>query len=187
MLRICGCRSEHLRRHPSPLSRMQSLVIHLLLLCVGASCNPSFSCVTVNQSLVSPFCSSAVLKPRTCSLGPEPDAYTRTAHGFKTQAQQCSTPALAADTCDNDPSACTTLSFNEYCDVSAPLCETDADCLPFCYTDCYPCNLKADCNEFVDFGIVAKPGAPCSSVHNHTATLASLRYLLRKDAGTVET
>ena len=159
----------------------------LVLLCVGISFHlvlgseSAFKCVTVDQSRVSPFCSKAVLKARTCSLGSEPDAYSRTAYGFKTQSAQCSTPELAAAVCDNNSSACTTLTFDEYCDATAPLCDSDADCLPFCYADCYPCNLKADCDEFVDFGVVAKSGAPCSSVHNHTtAVLAFLGHQLKR-------
>ena len=53
--------------------------------------------------------------------------------------------------------------------ATATPCTTDADCLPYCFADCWPCNDAGDCDVLEAFGILAPKGDPrCFSVKNHS-------------------
>ena len=126
-----------------------------------------YSCMAINSSAVETFCSNATLPAKTCVTG-DTYNYHKTEKLFRKQAASCSSHKKEAKQCDNDASACKVLSFQEYCGVYDQPCRKAEDCLGFCYSDCYPCNDKSDCDTLVAFGLVAEPGKPCFSVYNHT-------------------
>ena len=81
------------------------------------------------------------------------------------------TISLAAD----DPSVCHTqvMTTKEiFCGGTDQACKTTKECLMYCYSDCFPCNSKANCDILVGFGLVAAEGdAKCWSIFRNT-TLA---------------
>ena len=132
---------------------------------------PVLTCQPVNRSAVSDFCGNVSLPPRVC-VDAAGFHYGRDAKGYDKQEKQCATHHKAKKTCPNDPSECAheTLTKDEWCGRFDQACTTDADCLPDCFADCWPCNDAGDCDLLEAFGILAPKGDPrCFSVKNHSA------------------
>ena len=132
---------------------------------------PVLTCQPVNRSAVSDFCGNVSLPPRVC-VDAAGFHYGRDGKGYAKQEKQCATHHKAKKTCPNDPSECAheTLTKDEWCGRFDQACTTDADCLPDCFADCWPCNDAGDCDLLEAFGILAPKGDPrCFSVKNHSA------------------
>jgi hypothetical protein len=146
--------------------------VSLLCLCVATSGQDSmYTCVPVNQSQVDSFCDPLLsrLPKKTCV---DATGYRhRSKKGYQKQSKECSTELKRKANCPNDPSecaACQNMTFDEYCGVYDQACETDEDCTGGCYSDCYPCNTRANCDMLEAFGVIEPPGKQCWSPFNHS-------------------
>lgn len=52
-----------------------------------------------------------------------------------------------------------------YCGGSAQTCTEKKQCLPTCWSDCYPCYDEGTCDELVAFGLLAEKGQKCYSIY----------------------
>ena len=121
-----------------------------------------------NQS--SEFCRGVpVPSPGACVDDGSYVANQRTEKSYIKQQGQCSTAHKRREVCPNDPSHCVDDVFNKstWCGQYDQACDLDlgaSSCLPYCWTDCFPCNDQSDCSLLVDFGVAAPAGAPCFSL-----------------------
>lgn len=143
-----------------------------------------FTCQPVNKSAIDTFCTQLLpsLPAATCV---DAAGYPqRSERDYDQQRDECSTAHKRKKTCPNEPSKCTTqvFTYEEYCGVYDQQCSSDKDCLGFCFSDCYPCNSRSDCEILEGFGVIAPEGAPCFSPHNHSSgdVAALMRDLLAK-------
>lgn len=141
--------------------------------------NSVFECTEVKPSELSSFCAPDFANETKTPIKVCTDAtgftYNRSEAGYKKQAKQCEGLIKKRKQCSNDPSACRVLTQPEYCGAKDQVCKRDADCLAYCYADCYPCNAKGDCDTLVAFGLVAAEGdTNCFSVYNSSSQAASV-------------
>ena len=130
----------------------------------------AFSCIAVDSSKLSSFC-RGVPAAKVCDTGGGAAfPYDRDEATFEKQLKECSTPERRRKMCPNEPSRCAVLNQTQYCGGSDQHCVSTRECLQFCYSDCYPCNDKSDCDTLVAFGVVAQPGGKCWSLYNGTET-----------------
>ena len=129
-----------------------------------------YKCTPVNQSAIDPFCSQVLpLLPRKTCV--DATGYRkRSATGYKKQRDECSSAKKRESMCPNEPFKCSSqiFSYKEYCGVYDQRCESDSDCVGFCFGDCFPCNDRGDCEILQSFGVIAPDGSPCFSPHNHS-------------------
>ena len=133
-----------------------------------------WDCLEVNASLVSPFCSSTATPARVCATQ---NIEYHTGASYDKQAKECTTAHKRKKQCDNDSSKCQPLTKDAWCGGRDQPCAAAADCLSYCWADCFPCNSEADCELLVDFGIAAPAGAPCWSLMNSTRSSSSAHVL----------
>ena len=129
-----------------------------------------YHCGEVDFAKLQPFCSE-VPPPFVCMDATDfANIYLRTNVTFATQEDECSTTLKAHKICPNDPQACKPLNKTQYCGGANQACnkttssdvqDAKKECLPICWTDCYPCNSMADCELLVSFGVLGAEGASC--------------------------
>ena len=130
---------------------------------------PFYTCQAVDRTRVSSFCRGETLPVRTC-VDPAGYKYNKDKHHFEKQARQCDSKHERKNVCPLTPSRCRALTYDEYCGQFDQSCRTDSDCLPTCYSDCYPCNDAADCDTLVAFGVLAAPNdTACFDLYNHSS------------------
>ena len=80
----------------------------------------------------------------------------RSERDYDKQRGECATEHERENICPNDPSECTAqvFSYEEYCGLYDQNCSRDADCLGYCFGDCYPCNSRSDCEILEGFGVI---------------------------------
>jgi hypothetical protein len=150
----------------------------MLAALITALAQPMFTCQPVNRSLISSFChnDSALVPSHTCQDGAGFHYHTTREH-FEKQAHACSTEHKRKEMCPNEPNLCRVLTFDEYCGKYDQSCSVTAECLPYCWDDCYPCNDKGDCETLEAFGVLAAPKAPCFSIYHHAGELVSFHSM----------
>ena len=127
-----------------------------------------WSCTLTNLTQPSKFCASTSISPFVCTDDGVFNDNQRTASHYRKQLSQCSTAKKRANVCPNTPSLChlNVLNKTTYCGgndqvcqssqfASLPRSQSSSQCLSYCYTDCYPCNSKDNCDLLVGFGILA--------------------------------
>lgn len=136
---------------------------------------PVWTCVsTANASAsASSFCKSeAPPSPGVCVDDGDFDDNQRDETSYKKQQNQCATAKDRAHTCPNQPALCRRDVFNQstWCGGHDQACDPNGKdrCLAYCYSDCFPCNTKANCDLLVSFGVAAPAGAPCFSLEQAT-------------------
>ena len=131
-----------------------------------------FTCQPVNKSAVDSFCEQLLPSLPTATCVDATGYPHRSEREYEKQRGECATEHARKQICPNDPSGCTAqvFSYEECCGLYDQNCSRDADCLGYCFGDCYPCNSRSDCEILEGFGVVAPEGAPCFSPHNHSSS-----------------
>ena len=129
-----------------------------------------YTCQPLNHSAVDSFCRDLLPSLPTATCLDAAGYRKRSEHDYKKQRDECSSEHKRKKTCPNEPSECSSQVFSreEYCGVHDQRCTNDDDCIAYCFSDCYPCNDRSDCEILESFGVIAPEGAPCFSPHNHS-------------------
>ena len=134
-----------------------------------ASASSAWTCSATGGSKPSAFCSGVPVPRNACTDDGVFSDNQRDEKHYTKQLKQCQTLKKRRSVCPNEPDLChrDVLNKTTFCGGHDQSCATSSTCLPYCYTDCYPCNTKDNCDMLQSFGIAAAPGQPCFSLEEN--------------------
>jgi hypothetical protein len=141
---------------------------------VGAM-QSAWTCSSTGESQPSKFCGSVPVPHNVCTDDGSFSDNQRDEKHYDKQLGQCATTKGRKSVCPNAPDMCyrDVLNKTVFCGGHDQTCATSATCLPYCYSDCFPCNTKENCDMLQSFGIAAAPGEPCFSLEQNQAGILS--------------
>ena len=150
----------------STWSMTKYLLFYQLISIVASESDSVWTCNLTNTSQPSSFCKEITIPISVCTDDGIFDDNQRSQKGFNKQFSQCSTKSKRKNTCPNNPTRCKQDVFNKttYCGAHDQTCSVSSSCLSYCYSDCYPCNSRSNCDTLVAFGIAAPPNTTCFSL-----------------------
>ena len=150
----------------STWSMTKYLLFYQLISIVASESDSVWTCNLTNTSQPSSFCKEITIPISVCTDDGIFDDNQRSQKGYNKQFSQCSTKSKRKNTCPNNPTRCKQDVFNKttYCGAHDQTCSVSSSCLSYCYSDCYPCNSRSNCDTLVAFGIAAPPNTTCFSL-----------------------